>query len=188
VNPANQVELNIGKHKNYTYSWSNVVLELNPIGYLNISFLADQNLFPRLPYLHSLVISHNIEITRLQDLPSLATLSLTNLTKLVSVDLPRLVTLRVNCDLLFINSFALFPLEQLTNLSCRIAFDPAPLIPRWKSLVTLEICLPSQARCAYLPKLPIPSLQSLSVYQCKSIDVSGLSQLRKLLIREVEEV
>jgi hypothetical protein len=130
LNPANQVELEIGKYVISTYSWSNEVLELNPIGYLNIFFLADQKCLPRLPYLHTLMISHDIEITHLDSLPSLTTLCFTNLTKLVSVDLPRLVTLRINCELFFIDGFGLFPLEQLTDLSCRIDFDPAPLFPR----------------------------------------------------------
>jgi hypothetical protein len=134
------------------------------------------------------MISHDIEITHLDSLPSLTTLCFTNLTKLVSVDLPRLVTLRINCELFFIDGFGLFPLEQLTDLSCRIDFDPAPLFPRWKSLVTLEICKTSKGKCTHLPKLPIRSLQSLTVYYFDCIDVSGLSQLRKLVIRGVEEV
>jgi hypothetical protein len=190
LNPGNQVELKIGKHKNFTYSWSNEVLELNPIGCLNIEFLADQKCFPRLPYLHTLIISGDIEISHLQDLPSLITLQLTArtiVTELVIVDLPRLLTLRIDGDL-SMNSFALFPLEQLTDY-CSIRFDPAPLIPRWKSLATLEIySFASEEKCIHLPKLPIPSLQSLIAYHFESIDVSGLSQLRKLKINCIEQV
>jgi hypothetical protein len=135
------------------------------------------------------VISGNIEITRFRDLPSLTTLQLTartNVTKLVSVDLPRLVTLRIDGDL-SMNSFALFPLEQLKDLYCSIRFDCS--IPRWKSLVTLGVYIfASDERFVHLPKLPIPSLQSLSVYHFGSVDVSGLSQLRTLGINSVEEV
>jgi hypothetical protein len=99
----------------------------------------------------------------------------------VSIDLPRLSVLRIDCPMND-DTFSLFPLEQLTELSfaCYAQIDLSKFLPRWTSLTALEISYcgsEAGADIPILPKLPIPSLHFLSVFNFEIIDVSGLFQL-----------
>jgi hypothetical protein len=110
----------------------------------------------------------------------------------VCIDLPRLSVLRIDCPVNN-DTFSLFPLEQLNELSfaCHVHTDFSKFVPRWTSLTALEISYcgsDTETRISALPKLPIPSLHSLSVCNFEIIDVSGLFQLKILKIDNVEKV
>jgi hypothetical protein len=192
--PAKQVELSVASHTFSYYSFSNKTLELNPAVRIHLSFYSEEKCLPRCPFLQALIISGGIKITRLMDLPNLTALHLTGdsyVAGTVCIDLPQLSVLRIDCPVND-DTFSLFPLEQVKELSfaCHIHTDLSKFLPRWKTLNSLEVnnSLETETDVPILPKLPIPSLQSLSVSNFESIDVSGLFQLKKLKIEGVQQI
>jgi hypothetical protein len=166
------------------------LFDTNPISFLTLRMLSTDVSLSSIQSLRCLTLSYCPELTSLQGFPNLVALSIAPCDKLSFVDLPLLSVLRIEnrTPEMYLS---VFPLEQLKELSFLLCFYESFIdrfLPRFISLTSLELSKLRNLPVLHLPRLPIPTLQSLSVHQFHTVDLTGLSCLQTLKLDSVKDL
>jgi hypothetical protein len=166
------------------------LFDTNPISFLTLRMLSTDISLSSIQSLRCLTLSYCPELTSLQGFPNLVALSIAPCDKLSFVDLPLLSVLRIEnrTPEMYLS---VFPLEQLKELSFLLCFYESFIdrfLPRFLSLTSLELSKLRNLPVLHLPRLPIPTLQSLSVHQFHTVDLTGLSCLQTLKLDSVKDL
>jgi hypothetical protein len=194
ADPSKQLELTVEASPSLPYSSMMEILMTSSVSSLFSSSIQFEKIpIPNISSLHTLIISQGLPYQTSHELsfPNLRVLHLGERNRPIHSNLgnfPLLSVLRIDC-FVSVNSLNAFPLEQLEELAfiCNSS-DFLPSLARMKSLITLEFNKLLYPADFSLPKLPMPFLRSLTVWQIRSIDVSGLKNLKRLKVGSVKQI
>jgi hypothetical protein len=194
ADPSKQLELIVEASPSLPYSSMMEVLMASSVsGLFSSSIQFEKIPIPNIHSLQTLIISQGLpyQTNHEMSFPNLRVLHLGERNRPIHSNLgnfPHLSVLRIDC-FVSVNCLNSFPLEQLEELAfvCNSS-DFLPSLVRMKSLRTLEFNKLLHPADFSLPKLPTPFLQSLTVWQIRSIDVSGLTNMKRLKIGNVKQI
>jgi hypothetical protein len=160
------------------------------IGFLCVFGLSGVSELPSSDCLQVLKLRDCVKLTILGDYKNLSKLTVFNCNNLRTVGMMEKLSILHCLANISTNTLQLFPLEQLISLNFYgSTADFLFSLPRLKTLKNLDFSSSTlhflDANSLDLGKISLPRLESLSLNHFRSVDISGLISLTKLIVTDV---